>query len=99
MAQPDISIQPLNPVIGAVVAGVDLSEPTSPETFKTLHSAWLEHVVLFFRDQDRSLEQHKSFGRLWGNLHAIPRCRRTRDTRRCCTFAPTGTRSALSSQT
>ncbi len=58
MAQPDISIQPLNPVIGAVVAGVDLSEPTSPETFKTLHSAWLEHVVLFFRDQDRTAQLH-----------------------------------------
>lgn len=72
MAEPELSIQPLNPVIGAEVAGVDLSAPTSPETFKRLHAAWLEHLVLFFRDQELTLEQHKAFGRLWGELHVHP---------------------------
>lgn len=65
-------VEPLNPVIGAVVAGVDLSEPLPDATVKEIHAAWLRHQVLFFRDQELSLEQHKAFGRLWGELHVHP---------------------------
>ncbi len=72
MDKSEISIAPLNPVIGAEVTGLDLSEPLGPETFKKLHAAWLEHLVLFFRDQELTLEQHKNFGRLWGELHVHP---------------------------
>jgi len=28
--------------------------------------------VIFFRDQDLTLEQHKAFGRLFGQLHVHP---------------------------
>jgi taurine dioxygenase len=32
----------------------------------------MEHGVIFFRDQDISREQHKAFGRLFGELHCHP---------------------------
>lgn len=72
MAEPELTISPLNPVIGAEVTGLDLSEPMGPETFKKVHAAWLDHLVLFFRDQELSIEQHKAVGRLFGELHVHP---------------------------
>ncbi len=67
-----ISVEPLNPVIGAEISGVDLSKPLTDETFKRIHEAWLAHVVVFFRDQHMNLEQHKAFGRRFGELHIHP---------------------------
>jgi taurine dioxygenase len=72
LSETALRIEPQNPVIGARVAGVDLSEPLSAATVKEIHTAWLQHQVLFFRDQEISLEQHEAFGRLWGELHVHP---------------------------
>ena len=67
-----INVEPLSPVIGAEVRGVDLSAPIGQQTFQELHDALMTHLVLFFRDQDMTLEQHKDFGRLFGELHVHP---------------------------
>ena len=67
-----ISVEPLNPVIGAEISGVDLSKPLANEMWKRIHEAWLAHAVVFFRDQHMSLEQHKTFGRRFGELHIHP---------------------------
>ena len=67
-----ISVAPLSPVIGAEVSGIDLSKPMGQQTFHELHDALMTHLVLFFRDQDMTLEQHKDFGRLFGELHVHP---------------------------
>ena len=67
-----ISVAPLSPVIGAEVTGVDLSKSIGQETFQELHDALMEHLVLFFRDQDMTLGQHEDFGRLFGKLHVHP---------------------------
>ncbi len=68
----EISIQKLNPVIGAEIRGVDLGRPLSPTTQKQIHEAWLDNQVIFFRDQDLTLEEHKAFGRQFGELHVHP---------------------------
>lgn len=65
-------IRPLNPVIGAEIHGLDLTRPLDPETQKQLNDAWLAHCVLFFRDQELTLDQHKDFGRGFGELHIHP---------------------------
>ncbi|MBW2279899.1 MAG: TauD/TfdA family dioxygenase [Deltaproteobacteria bacterium] len=67
-----LTIDPLNPVIGAQVSGADLCAPLSPDLAKQIHAAWLEHQVLFFRGQPLDFEQHKAFGRLWGDFHIHP---------------------------
>ena len=45
-----ISIEPLSPVIGAEISGIDLSAPLQPGAFETLHDALMTHLVLFFGD-------------------------------------------------
>jgi taurine dioxygenase len=47
----ELTIRRMTSAIGAEVAGVDLSEPLSPEIVGELRQALLDHLVLFFRDQ------------------------------------------------
>ena len=72
MTDPQIHIDPTSPVIGAEVSGVDLAAPLAPEVVDALHGALMTHLVLFFRDQTLSFDQHKAFGRLFGDLHIHP---------------------------
>ncbi len=67
-----ISVAPITNTIGAEVKGLDLSQPLSQEQFVELRRAWIENLVLIFRDQHISPEQHKQFGRLFGTLHVHP---------------------------
>src|SRR5262249_52037325 len=62
----------LTPAIGAEVFGVDLGKPLSNHQVSELHDALMAHQVIFFRDQQISVEQHKAFGRLFGELLVHP---------------------------
>jgi len=66
-----IQVRPLAGALGAEVAGVDLGE-LDDAAFAEIHAAWLQHQVLFFRDQDLSPEEHKAFGRRFGELQIHP---------------------------
>ncbi len=66
------TLTPLTPVIGAEVSGVDLTQPLDDATFAWLHDAWMKHLVLFFRDQPLTFDQHKALGRCFGGLHIHP---------------------------
>ena len=46
-----INVTPVSPVIGAEIAGVDLSEPLGNQVFQEIHDALMAHQVIFFRDQ------------------------------------------------
>ena len=72
MALSNIRVKPLTVAIGAEIEGVDLSQPLSDDTFAAVHKALMDHNVIFFRDQYLTLEQHKDFGRLFGDLHIHP---------------------------
>ena len=72
MPTANFRVTPLSPVIGAEVSGVDLAQPLDAATLAELESAWATHLVLFFREQDLSFEQHKSLGRRFGELHIHP---------------------------
>ncbi len=65
-------IKPLTPVIGGEVEGINLAEDVDDAAFKSLKDAFLEHQVLFFRDQDMSIVEHLAFGRRFGDLHVHP---------------------------
>lgn len=67
-----ITLDPLTPVIGAEIGGVDLSKPLSPEQIAEIRAAQAAYHVLVFRDQKLSNEDHKRFARLWGTLHVHP---------------------------
>ncbi len=67
-----IEIETLTPTIGAIVTGADLTAPMSDDLFSEIHAAWMEHLVLFFRNQPLTPEQHLAFGRRFGELHIHP---------------------------
>lgn len=72
LAPKTLSLDPLTPVIGAEVGGVDLSQPLAPEQIQDIREAFARHHVLVFRDQNLSVEDHKRFARLFGRLHVHP---------------------------
>ena len=67
-----ISVKPLSPVVGAEIGGVDISKPLGNQTFAEVHDALMHHQVIFFRDQKMTLDEHKAFGRQFGELHVHP---------------------------
>ena len=72
MAYQSIEVRKLTPVIGAEVFGVDLAKPLGNQQFQEVHDALMAHQVIFFRDQKLTLDQHKAFGQLFGELHIHP---------------------------
>jgi taurine dioxygenase len=67
-----IEVRPLSPVIGAEIDGVDLSRDLSNRQFAEIRRALLDHLVIVFRDQTLSAEDHKRFGHRFGRLHVHP---------------------------
>lgn len=67
-----LEIKPVTPYIGAEISGIDLSKPLSDNELGTVRQALLDHLVLFFRDQDMSIDAQKDFGRQFGELHIHP---------------------------
>jgi len=67
-----LSIQPLNPTIGAVVRGVDLAQPQGDAHVAAINRALLQHHVLFFEDQDLTPASHRDFAARFGALHVHP---------------------------
>jgi len=70
-----IEVRKVTPAIGAEISGVDLAGPLSNRQVSELHDALMAHKVLFFRDQQMSVDQHKAFGRLFGELLIHPAAR------------------------
>jgi taurine dioxygenase len=67
-----LSVTRLTPAIGAVIDGVNLSEPLSDAALHEIRGALVEHHVLFFRDQELSPSQHRDFAARFGKLHIHP---------------------------
>ena len=82
-----ITIEPLTGALGAEVRGpegrvdgglgdrldgrLDLAS-VDDETFAEIHRAFLDHKVLFFRNQPVTIEEHIAFGRRFGDLEVHP---------------------------
>ena len=72
MTYETIEVHKLTPVIGAEISGVDLAGPLSNRQFDEIHRALMDHLVIFFRDQHLTIDQHKAFGARFGKLHVHP---------------------------
>ena len=72
MGYQTIEVRKLNPVIGAEIFGVDLSKDLGNQQFQEVHDALMENLVIFFRDQKMTIDQHKAFGPRFGKLHVHP---------------------------
>ncbi|HET8995289.1 MAG TPA: TauD/TfdA family dioxygenase [Acetobacteraceae bacterium] len=61
-----LEIVPTGRAVGAEVRGVDLSQPVPAELAAALHSAWLDHLVLLFRDQYLDAAHYLDAARIFG---------------------------------
>ena len=68
----NISVDKLTPIIGAEIGGIDLSRSLGDGQLNEVQRALAENLVIFFRDQHLTQQQHLDFGRLFGDLHVHP---------------------------
>jgi taurine dioxygenase len=68
----DLEIIPITPLIGAEIRNIDLRNSLTKANVAEIRKAFLKHSVLFFRDQELSIDDQKTFGSYFGNLHIHP---------------------------
>ena len=68
MNQQGLLIRPVTPVIGAEMLNVDL-DVLDESTLEEIHGALMSHCVLFFRDQDISIQSQKALGAWLSLIH------------------------------
>ena len=61
-----LTVTPLTAAIGAEIAGVDLRRPLADETVAAVRAALLSHLVVFFRDQPLTDDEHLAFALRFG---------------------------------
>lgn len=69
MSYRHIDVHPLSGALGAEIRGVDLSKELPDAVRAEIRDAFHENLVIFFRDQDLTPEQHLAFARHFGTLH------------------------------
>jgi alpha-ketoglutarate-dependent taurine dioxygenase len=67
-----IGVEPLTGAAGCEITGVDLSRPLEPEVLAEVMKAFEHFLVIMFRDQSLTHEQHKAFSRYFGELTELP---------------------------
>ena len=67
-----IKLRPLSGSIGAELSGIDLSRDLPDETIATIRQAWLDHGVIFFRDQNLPPARFLALARRFGEVVEYP---------------------------
>ena len=67
-----INIDKITPRLGAEIQGINLAKPLFQKDIEQIRQAFLDHMVLVFRHQHLSRDQHKAFARLFGDIHIHP---------------------------
>lgn len=65
---PDLIVRPTTHALGAEILDVDLNDLSEAE-FARIRQAFVDHGVVFFRDQKLSPEQHIAFAERWGAIN------------------------------
>jgi len=71
----DLIVKPLEPTIGAEIAGIDLRQPLSIAQRDQIKALLLKHRVLFFRDQPITGDQQLTLARQFGKIYEHPSTR------------------------
>ena len=61
-------VEAITPSIGAEISGVSLNKDLNSETVDRIYDALIKHQVIFFRDQDISLETHLKLAESLGDI-------------------------------
>ena len=70
-----VRVTPIARSLGAIVSGVDLRDRLSDEEFAVIDDALMQHLVLFFREQDIDDAQHLAFASRFGTPNVYPTTR------------------------
>ena len=63
-----IRVEPVSDALGAEITGLDLRDALDEATVNELREAWLDHGLLFFRDQELDDGQHARFCGYFGEI-------------------------------
>ena len=63
-----IIVKPYTPNVGAEIFGIDLKKPLVADQLEEVKQAFYDHLVLFFREQEISFEDHIRLGEYFGTL-------------------------------
>jgi len=64
-----LKVEPIAASLGAEIGGVDLSQDLDDDVIAEIRQALLDHLVIFFHDQDITPEQQLAFARRFGTLN------------------------------
>ena len=67
-----ITVAPIAGALGAEIGGVNIAEDLDDAVIAEIRQALLDHLVIFFRDQDLPVDRHKAFSRRFGELFIHP---------------------------
>jgi taurine dioxygenase len=67
-----LDVKPLSGALGAEIHGIDLRSAISDATVVRLRKIWLEHSVIFFRDQNLPPKDFAAFARRFGEVVDYP---------------------------
>jgi len=72
MRNAPFEVRPIAGAIGAELHGIDLAQDLPAETVGAIRRALLDHLVIFFRDQDLPPERFQAFARQFGEPVEYP---------------------------
>ena len=67
-----IIVTPIAGALGAEIGGIDLSQPLRADDIAAMRRALLDHLVIFFRDQQLTSAQYMNFAEAFGEPVAYP---------------------------
>ncbi|WP_417519327.1 TauD/TfdA dioxygenase family protein [Minwuia sp.] len=67
-----IEVTPITGILGAEIAGVDLTQTVSDAALMEIEQAFGDHAVIVFRDQAMGFEDQKRFTRMFGEFGFEP---------------------------
>ena len=82
MRNTSIEVRPIAGALGAELHGIDLSRDLPDDTVALLRQALLDHLVIFFRDQDLPPDRFLALARRFGTPVEYPSSKGSRATRR-----------------
>jgi len=68
LEHPAFTVEPLSPILGASIAGLDLRQPLPERTKREVYEAFVRYHVLCFRDQRLNEAQQIAFTAQFGSL-------------------------------
>ena len=68
----NIEVSPIAGALGAEISGIDLSQPLDDASFAQVRKAFDENLIIFFRDQTITPDQHLAFASRFGEFDIHP---------------------------